>query len=344
MEEKPILSVQDLTVSFFTFAGEVQAVRGVTWELNENETIAIVGESGCGKTVSIQTIMGLLQKPPGRIKKGKVIFQEEDITNYTPNQYRRIQGNSMTMIFQDPLTYLNPTMRVGVQIAEAYREHHKVSEKEAMRRVVEMLKLVSLPTPERTIQRYPHELSGGMRQRIMVCIALICDPKVLFADEPTTALDVTIQAQIIDLMSSLKEKINTSIVLITHDLGVVAKMAERIYVMYAGKIVEQGDSLTIFKKPKHPYTWGLLHSMPRLDSKNKSNLQPIRGTPPDLIMPPPGCSFAPRCSYAMQICKDNPPPTYNFEEKGHCASCWRYEPAYRALASLMGGEEIYANG
>ena len=325
MSEQTILSVRDLAVSFDTYAGEVQAVRGVTWHLNEKETIAIVGESGCGKTVSIQTVMGLLQKPAGRIKRGEIIFGGQNVADFTPKQWRTIQGNEMSMIFQDPLTYLNPTMRVGEQISEAYLEHNPgVTRAQANERVLSIMRLVSLPSPVQNMRRYPNQLSGGMRQRVMVAMALICDPKVLFADEPTTALDVTIQAQIIDLMNGLKEKVNTSIVLITHDLGVVANMAQRIYVMYAGQIVEHGDVDSIFSSPKHPYTWGLLGSVPRLDSKNKSRLYSIPGTPPDLLAPPAGCPFAARCKYAMNICKRQTPGQYHFGKQGQC--CWLYEP------------------
>lgn len=329
MNQEVLLSVQDLAVSFHTYAGEVQAVRGVSWDLHKKETIAIVGESGCGKTVSIQTVMGLLQKPAARIKSGHIFYKGQDVVNYTQKQWRAIQGNEMSMIFQDPLTYLNPTMRVGVQIAEAYREHKKVSRKEAAQRVLEMMKLVSLPSPEQNMERYPHQLSGGMRQRIMVAMALICDPKILFADEPTTALDVTIQAQIIDLMNSLKEKVDTSIVLITHDLGVVANMAQRIYVMYAGKIVEHGDADSIFYHPQHPYTWGLLGSVPRLDSQNKAALSSIPGTPPDLLSPPAGCPFAPRCPFAMNICNRAMPENTAFEQIGHYAACWLHDQRAR---------------
>ena len=317
-----LLKVENLRVSFFTYAGEVQAVRGVSWYLMPKETIAIVGESGCGKTVSIQTAMGLLQKPPGRVKEGDVVFDGKSIIDYTPAQMREIQGSGMSMIFQDPLTYLNPTMRVGDQIAEAYLQHHKGEKKAAYERVLEMMRLVSLPDPEQNMRRYPHQLSGGMRQRVMVAMALICDPKILFADEPTTALDVTIQAQIIDLMNDLKDKLDTSIVLITHDLGVVAKMASRIYVMYAGQVVEHGDADTIFENPKHPYTQGLLESAPRLDAKNKAQLSSIPGTPPDLIAPPVGCAFAARCKYAMNICARLQPGYTDFEEEGHYAACW----------------------
>ena len=329
MENKPLLSVKNLAVSFFTYAGEVQAVRGVSWELNRHETIAIVGESGCGKTVSIQTVMGLLQKPAGRVMSGSVDFDGVDMLTLGAEQLRDIQGNQMSMIFQDPLTYLNPTMRVGEQIAESYRLHHKTTRAEADQRVLEMMRLVSFPEPERNMKCYPHQLSGGMRQRIMVAMALICDPKILFADEPTTALDVTIQAQIIELMNSLKDKLDTSIVLITHDLGVVANMAQRIYVMYAGKIVEHGDAKTVFYHPKHPYTWGLLFSVPRLDADQTGGLEFIPGTPPDLISPPVGCPFAARCDHAMNICAREMPPQYDFDEPEHYASCWLYHPEIR---------------
>lgn len=326
MNKEHLLCVEDLAVSFHTYAGEVQAVRGVSWYLDKKETIAIVGESGCGKTVSIQTTMGLLQKPAGQIKHGSILFEGKEMAGNSPKEWRKIQGNEMTMIFQDPMTYLNPTMKVGAQIAEAYREHHKVSRKEAMAEVLNMMRLVSLPNPEENMNRYPHQLSGGMRQRIMVAMALICKPRVLFADEPTTALDVTIQAQIIEMMNGLKDKVDTSIVLITHDLGVVANMAQRVYVMYAGKIVEHGDIHTIFANPKHPYTWGLLASVPRLDSKNKDTLEFIPGTPPDLLAPPQGCPFAARCKYAMNICKRAMPPVTDFEEPEHYCSCWLYDP------------------
>ncbi len=331
MNNKHLLAVKDLAVSFHTYAGEVQAVRGVSWHLNKKETIAIVGESGCGKTVTIQTSMGLLQKPAGHIKSGSILFNGEEMVGNSPKKWRSIQGNEMTMIFQDPMTYLNPTMRVGDQIAEAYTQHHKVSKKAAMDEVLTMMRLVSLPNPEQNMRRYPHQLSGGMRQRIMVAMALICKPRILFADEPTTALDVTIQAQIIDMMNGLKDKVDTSIVLITHDLGVVANMAQRIYVMYAGKIVEHADVYTMFKNPKHPYTWGLLASVPRLDSKNKVALQSIPGTPPDLLAPPGGCPFAARCKYAMNICKRAMPPMTSFTEHDHYCSCWLYDSRCKVM-------------
>ena len=325
-----LLEVNDLAVSFFTYAGEVQAVRGVSWHLDKNETVALVGESGCGKSVTIQTVMGLLQSP-GRVIGGSVRFEGRDMLALNAKELRQIQGNRMSMIFQDPLSYLNPTMRVGEQIAESYRLHHKVSRAEAEARVLDMMRLISFPEPERNMRAYPHQLSGGMRQRIMVAMALICNPQVLFADEPTTALDVTIQAQIIELMNSLKEKLNTAIVLITHDLGVVANMAQRIYVMYAGKIVERGSAKDIFYRPKHPYTWGLLASVPRLDAEQDRDFRYIPGTPPDLLNPPKGCPFAARCRYACRACVTDMPEETAFDTQDHRASCWLYHPGAEAL-------------
>ena len=329
-QHERLLEVNDLAVSFFTYAGEVQAVRGVSWHLDKNETIALVGESGCGKSVTIQTVMGLLQSP-GRVIGGSVRFEGRDMLALNAKELRQIQGNRMSMIFQDPLSYLNPTMRVGEQIAESYRLHHKVSRAEAEARVLDMMRLISFPEPERNMRAYPHQLSGGMRQRIMVAMALICNPQVLFADEPTTALDVTIQAQIIELMNSLKEKLNTAIVLITHDLGVVANMAQRIYVMYAGKIVERGSAKDIFYRPKHPYTWGLLASVPRLDAEQDRDFRYIPGTPPDLLNPPKGCPFAARCRYACRACVTDMPEETAFDTQDHRASCWLYHPGAEAL-------------
>ena len=315
------LEIKNLTVSFDTFAGEVQAVRGVNWYLNSGETIAIVGESGCGKTVSIQTILGLNRKS-ARIKDGEVIFKGENLLDKTPKQMRKYQGNELSIIFQDPFTYLNPTMTVGKQIMEVYLKHNKASKKEAEAKAIEILKMISLPNPEENMKRYPHQLSGGMRQRIMIAMALINNPKVLFADEPTTALDVTVQAQIIDLMNNLKKQLDSSIVLITHDMGVVANMADRIYIMYAGKIMEEGTSSDIFKNPNHPYTLGLLNSVPRLDQKTKGKLYSIAGSPPDLLDPPVGCPFAARCNKAMNICARKMPEFTKLNDNGHYSACF----------------------
>ena len=321
MSEK-ILEVKDLRVTFDMYQGSVQAVRGVSWHLNKRETIGIVGESGCGKSVTIKTAIGLNPVKNGSVKNGEVLFEGKDILKLEDKEIRKILGNRMSMIFQDPFTYLNPTMTVGKQITEVYLQHHKVSKKEAYDKAIDILKLISLPNPEENMKRYPHQLSGGMRQRIMIAMALICDPAILFADEPTTALDVTIQAQIVDLMNDLKDKVDTSIVLITHDMGVVAKMVDRVYVMYAGKIVEHGDAETIFHHPRHPYTWGLLDSVPRLDERTKDELHSIPGMPPDLIKPPTGCAFAARCRYAMDICKRQEPPRIDLDDNDHYACCW----------------------
>lgn len=329
MEKKRILEVKDLRVTFHTYAGDVQAVRGVSWYLNEKETIAIVGESGCGKTVSIQTVIGLNSSRTTDIK-GEVLLdvgdgKSEDLVKKNMKEIRKIQGDKMSIIFQDPFTFLNPTMTVGKQIMEAYREHRKVTKKEARERTLKIMRLISFPDPEKNMKCYPHQLSGGMRQRVMVAMALICDPKLLFADEPTTALDVTIQAQIVDLMKELKTKIDTSIVLITHDMGVVANMAERIYVMYAGQIVEHGTAEQIFYEAKHPYTRALLAAVPRMDSDSDAPLSSIPGTPPDLIAPPAGCAFAERCPYAMNICRREQPAYTNFGGE-HVAACWLCHP------------------
>ena len=327
MSEK-ILDVRNLVVTFDTYQGSVQAVRGVSFYVNRRETVGIVGESGCGKSVTIRTVMGLNPRSSGSVKGGEVLFEGRDVLKMNDREIMDILGNRMSMIFQDPFTFLNPTMQVGRQITETYLRHHKVSRKEAEEKALSILRLISLPNPEENMKRYPHQLSGGMRQRIMIAIALICEPAVLFADEPTTALDVTIQAQIIDLMNSLKEKTDTSIVLITHDMGVVAKMVDRLYVMYAGKIVEQGDALSLFHRPRHPYTWGLLDSVPRLDERTREELHSIPGMPPDLIAPPEGCPFAARCQYAMNICKRKMPDQLPLGEPGHAAACWLCHPEY----------------
>ncbi len=331
-----VLEVKNLAVSFDTYAGEVQAVRGVSWHVKRKETIALVGESGCGKTVSIQTALGLYAKGTQNIKSGKILLEGENLLDKTPQEMRGYQGKKMSIIFQDPFTYLNPTMTIGRQITEAYQQHYKVSRQEANARAIEMMKLISVPNPEQMLKRYPHQLSGGLRQRIMITMALICEPSVLFADEPTTALDVTVQAQIIEMMNELKEQIETSIVLITHDMGVVANMAERIYVMYAGKIVEHGDRDTIFYHAKHPYTQGLLQSVPNVASRTVTALYSIPGTPPDLLNPPKGCSFAARCPYAMEICTKEPPENIHFAEEEHYAACWLYHPA---CIAMRGGSE-----
>ena len=316
-----LLDVRDLRVSFDTYAGEVQAVRGVSFYLDQGETLAIVGESGCGKSVSVQTIMKLLPSPPARIKSGSILYQGTELTTLSDKAMENYRGKEFSMIFQDSMTSLNPTMRVGRQMCEGILRHQKVSREEAKRIATDMLGQVGLPNPEQVYRRYPHTMSGGQRQRVMIAMAIACNPKILFADEPTTALDVTMQAQILDIMNSLKEKRGTSIILITHDLGVVAKMADRIAVMYAGEVVEYGSARQVFYNPCHPYTWGLMGAMPNMVQDRKRELYSIPGTPPDLYAPPRGCAFAARCQYAMGACLKEEPPEYMCSD-GHISRCW----------------------
>ncbi|TWT03551.1 ABC transporter ATP-binding protein [Planomicrobium sp. CPCC 101079] len=308
--DEKILEVKDLHVTFSTYGGTVQAVRGVTFDLYKGETLAIVGESGCGKSVTSNAIMGLIQQPPGKITSKGVHFKSKDLTKLSKKEMRKIQGVDISMIFQDPMTALNPTLTIGEQLTEGVKQHKNLSGAEAKKRAIEMLNLVGIPNPEERLKQYPHQFSGGMRQRIVIAIALICEPELLIADEPTTALDVTIQAQILDLFEEIQAKTGVSIILITHDLGVVAKIADRIAVMYAGKVVETGTKREIFYTANHPYTKGLLNSVPRLDLKEEE-LVPIDGTPPDLFSPPQGCPFAPRCPFAMEVCAHvYPEPTH----------------------------------
>jgi oligopeptide transport system ATP-binding protein len=330
-----LLELKDLEVSFDTYAGEVKAVRGVSFHLDKGEAIAIVGESGCGKSVTAQSIMRLIPAPPSRVKNGSIMFNEKEILKLSEREMQAIRGSEMGMIFQDPMTSLNPTMTIGNQITEGLIKHRHFNKAQANEEALKMLKLVNIPNAEKRLKQYPHEFSGGMRQRAMIAIALACNPKLLIADEPTTALDVTIQAQIIDLMKDLQKELNTAIILITHDLGVVADMAQRILVMYAGKIVESGTLEDIFYRPKHPYTWGLLKSVPRLDAKQKEDLTPIDGTPPDLFAPPVGCAFAARCEYCMSICKEKQ-PEFLLVDEGHYSACWLAHPNAPKVDRLVG--------
>ena len=323
MAEK-ILEVKDLRVSYYTYAGEVQSVRGISFDVDRGETVAIVGESGCGKSVTAKAIMSLIAKP-GKIKEGsQILFDGQDILKMNKKALRSYRGVECAMIFQDALTSLDPTMKVGKQIAEVLQIHGKANKKEAAARAVELLRQVGIPNPELRAQEYPHQFSGGMRQRAMIATALAGDPKLLIADEPTTALDVTIQAQIIDLMKEMQRDMGAAIVLITHDLGVVADIAHRICVMYSGKIVEHGFAQDIFYRPRHPYTISLLKAVPRLDLQNKQMLATIDGTPPDLLKPPVGCPFCTRCKYCMPICKEEMPPATDFGS-GHEACCWLHD-------------------
>lgn len=322
---KKVLTIKDLEVSFDTYAGEVKAVRGVSFEVNEGEVVAIVGESGCGKSVTAQTIMKLNPMPPARIKNGSILLDGIDIVGLNKKEMEKVRGSLVSMIFQDPMTSLNPTMTVGSQIAETLIKHQGMKKSDALNKAIEMLELVQIPNAAKRAKQYPHEFSGGMRQRAMIALALACSPRLLIADEPTTALDVTIQAQIIDLMKDISNKLNTSIILITHDLGVVADLAQKVIVMYAGKIVETGSLNQIFYNPQHPYTWGLMQSMPRLDLDKEQKLTPIEGTPPDLFAPPAGCGFADRCQYCMRICREKQPEFFDIEN-GHKAACWLLHP------------------
>lgn len=324
--KKKLLEVNDLRINFKTYAGVVQAVRGVNFELYEGETLAIVGESGSGKSVTSNALMKLIPQPPGIYAGGQILFEGKDLIPLTDKQMMKIRGNEIAMIFQDPMTALNPTMRIGKQITEVLMQHRKAnSAAEAKARAIELLDQVGIPFPEKRFRAYPHELSGGMRQRVVIAIALAADPKLLIADEPTTALDVTIQAQILELMKDIQKRSNTSIIFITHDLGVVANVADRVAVMYAGQIVEYGTVEDIFYNPKHPYTWGLLGSMPDLNESTDELLRAIPGSPPNLIDPPKGCAFAPRNEYALAIDYEKEPPMFQVSDT-HYAKTWLLHP------------------
>ena len=322
MEKEKILEVDNLNVSFNTYAGEVKAVRGVSFELSKGETLAFVGESGCGKTVTAKSILRLLKPPFAVIKpESRIVCNGKDVLKMGEKELCEFRGDEVGMIFQDPMTSLNPTMTVGKQIMESLMIHKKLNKNAAREEAINMLKMVNIPSPEKRIDNYPHEMSGGMRQRVMIAIALACNPNVLIADEPTTALDVTIQAQIMDLMMELKTKMNTAIILVTHDLGVVANFADRIQVMYAGEVVERGTTKEIFNESRHPYTWALLRSVPRLGSESKKELYALGGTPPDLLLPLNHCPFADRCEYCMPICKECKPKETALSDT-HKVSCW----------------------
>ncbi|MEM6708044.1 MAG: ABC transporter ATP-binding protein [Pseudomonadota bacterium] len=321
----PLLAVDNLAVEFDTYGGVVQAVRGVSFSVAAGETLAIVGESGCGKSVTVQAIMGLVPMPPGRITEGSARLQGAHILGATQANGRAIRGDQIGMIFQDPMTSLNPTMTIGAQIAEPLQVHRGYSQSQAMQRAIELLDLSRIPEASARAKQYPFEFSGGMLQRAMIAMAIACEPDVLIADEPTTALDVTIQAQILDLLNDLKRETNMAIVLITHDLGVVARMADRVAVMYAGQIVEAGSVDDIFYRSAHPYTLGLRAAMPTnrrpVAGAAEDRLQPIDGSPPDLFAPPQGCGYCARCPHAMRVCHDTPPPVVDMAAE-HRARCW----------------------
>jgi oligopeptide transport system ATP-binding protein len=322
---KPLLEVSDLHVTFRSQHQEVKAIRGVGFTIGEGEVVAFVGESGSGKSVTFQSIMRLLPQPPANIERGQVLYSGRDLTKLSEVDMQKIRGKEIAMIFQDPMTSLNPTIRVGKQITESLMRHQKLTSQEAKNRSIELLKMVGIPSPSERINQFPHQFSGGMRQRAMIAMALACSPKLLIADEPTTALDVTIQAQIIDLLKDLQNNTGSSIVFITHDLGVVAEIADRVAVMYAGKIVETGTLDEIFYDPKHPYTWGLLSSMPKLDQSRDQDLASIPGSPPSLVNPPVGCPFTSRCPHAMKICQEQMPEVTTSSDS-HQVACWLQHP------------------
>ena len=329
-----LLEARDLSIDFRTYGGLVQAVRGVSFSVKQGQTVGIVGESGCGKSVTAKSIMKLLPQPPAIYRSGSIVFQGNNLFSATEREMERIRGRDISMIFQDPMTSLNPSAKVGNQIMEVILKHQKMSRKDAYERAMQMLVKVGIPQAEKRMKQYPFEFSGGMRQRAMIAMALACKPKLIIADEPTTALDVTIQAQILELMKEIQEESNTSIVLITHDLGVVAEMCDYVVVMYAGKIVETGTVQEIFQKPVHPYTQGLLNSVPRLNMDRTVPLVPIIGSPPDLFSPPKGCSFYSRCSQAMRICKDYDPELEKVGDN-RTSACWLNHPMAKARKPII---------
>lgn len=326
----PLIEVRDLKTYFYTEDGVVRAVNGVDFTIEPEKTLGVVGESGCGKTVAALSIMGLIQIPPGKIETGEILYHRDgkitELTGLNPKgrEYRSIRGNEIAMIFQEPMTSLNPVYTIGNQIMEAIILHQHLKKKEARKKAIEMLHAVGIPVPEQRVDEYPHQLSGGMRQRAMIAMALSCNPSLLIADEPTTALDVTIEAQVLDLMNGLRENFNTAIQFITHDLGVIAQMADNVVIMYLGKIVESATVGEIFHNTKHPYTQGLMNSIPSLATTKKERLIPIKGVVPDPFEVPEGCGFEPRCPQAMEICKTKIPPLKEVAS-GHLAACWLYE-------------------
>jgi len=332
-----LVEVKDLKVTYYQNGVETPVVRNVSFEIKKNETLGLVGESGSGKSVTSKAIMRLIAEPPGKIANGEILFEGKNLLKMKEKQMQKVRGKDIAMIFQEPMTSLNPLYTCGSQIAEAILLHNKCSKQEAWERAVEILKMVGVPSPEKRAQSYPHELSGGMRQRVMIAIALSCNPRLLIADEPTTALDVTIQAQIMDLMRELKEKSNTAIILVTHDLGVVANFADRIQVMYAGQVVERGTAREIFYESKHPYTWALLSSVPKVTNESKEELYALKGTPPDLLLPLHECPFASRCEYCMGICKERNPMETSLSDT-HKVSCWLQHPKAPKVKSFYDKE------
>lgn len=338
-EEKKeyILEVRNLRTSFFTDEGEVKAVDGVDFTLEKGQTLGIVGESGSGKSITSLSILRLIQEPLGKIVEGEIIFKGENLLEKSAKEMRDIRGNNISMIFQEPMTSLNPTLTCGEQIAESIRIHQKLNRREAKQKAIEMLRLVGIPSPEKRVNQYPFELSGGMRQRVMIAIALACNPELLIADEPTTALDVTIQAQILDLIRKLQRELGTSLIIITHDLGVVAEMCEKVAVMYCGKIVEYADVKTILTNPKHPYTIGLLNSVPRHDRQYEGDLHVIKGQVPSPFELPEGCRFVTRCPFAKEICQSRLPDLLTMED-GNQVRCWMHTEEWEKYEEVTSHE------
>jgi oligopeptide/dipeptide ABC transporter ATP-binding protein len=320
-----LLEVQSLQTEFSTRGGVVRAVDDVSWDVEEGETVALVGESGCGKSVSALSIMRLVAAPAGRIVGGRIMFQGRDLLTLSEEEMRRVRGREIAMIFQEPMTSLNPVLSIGRQLTEGSEIHMGASPQQARQRAVELLTLVGIPDPERRLPQYPHQFSGGMRQRMMIAMALVCNPKLILADEPTTALDVTIQAQILELLRDLSRRLRVAMLIITHNLGVVARYADRVNVMYAGRIIERATARELYGRPLHPYTLGLLRSVPRLDEPRRARLDPIDGQPPDLSRLPPGCAFTPRCGFRVARCPVESPPLRSLGVPGHVTACWEAE-------------------
>ena len=317
-----LLQVRNLTTQFFTSSGTVRAVDNVTFDVDEGETVAVVGESGCGKSVSALSILRLVPWPPGKIVGGSINFRGQNLLEMSDDDIRRVRGREISMVFQEPMTSLNPVLSIGLQLTETMQHHLELSPAQALKRAAELLEMVGIAEPKRRLAQFPHHLSGGMRQRVMIALALSCEPKLIIADEPTTALDVTIQAQILELMKDLTKRLGVALVVITHNLGVVARYADRVNVMYAGKIIEMGSAQQIYHQPHHPYTLGLLASVPRMDQPRGTRLIPIDGQPPDLTRLDRGCAFRPRCRFAVDRCAQEFPPLENIDS-GHVSACWR---------------------
>ncbi|HEX2651430.1 MAG TPA: ABC transporter ATP-binding protein [Burkholderiales bacterium] len=318
-----LLEVHDLRTTFTTSAGRVQAVDGVSWDIAEGETVALVGESGCGKSVSALSIMRLVSAPAGRIDGGRILFKGRDLLQLSESEMQHVRGKEIAMVFQEPMTSLNPVLTIGRQLTEGLEIHMKMDKAAARARAIELLGMVGIPDPERRLAQYPHQFSGGMRQRMMIAMALACNPSLILADEPTTALDVTIQAQILELMRSLSRKLGVAMLIITHNLGVVARYADRVNVMYAGRIIERATAAELYANPRHPYTLGLLRSVPRLDEPRRARLDPIQGQPPDLTRLPKGCAFTPRCAFRVARCEQEAPPLETVNS-GHVSACWEW--------------------